>query len=408
MDDRNKSLKPMTFWDHLEVLLRWRKTVIVVMLLVIVGSLAGALSMKLWYRSETRILPPPANSFGLSGLLPSLNLGSLGAGSLMGNETTLPMTILDSRKLKDAVIDKFDWMKRHKLKNRKKAYSVFEDIVEWEIDANGSIVIYVTELSPEIAYETANYIVDFLKDEYTIVTAAQARNQREFIGRRVDQAYRDIDTLETNLREYQDRTGVISLEDQVAATVDAVALLYGKLALAEVQYKVASSTLPEDAAEVQMAKRTVAALREEVQRASYSSEEEAKSYLVDLNIAPDAAIEFYRMEREMELQKVILEFLLPQYEQARIMELREEANLYVLDSPNIPDKKHKPKRAFVVLGYTLIGFILLYSYIAFVEWLRRTKSTDPHRHKQLLWILHVLQPGKFFGKSDPPEYEDEQ
>ena len=87
-------------------------------------------------------------------------------------------------------------------------------------------------------------------------------------------------------------------------------------------------------------------------------------------------------------------------EQAKINETREGGNLYVLDSGNVPEKKYKPKRAFVVLGWMFISFVLLYMYILAMEWLRALQNRDPERYHYVSAVLDGLKPKRFFNMKD--------
>lgn len=107
-----------TLWDHLALIMKWRKLFTVVLTFVAIGAIAYALVAQVWFKTESRILPPPANNFGLGSILPGLNMGALGAGSLLSDESNLVANVLESRTLRDAVIDTFQWMEREEYKYR--------------------------------------------------------------------------------------------------------------------------------------------------------------------------------------------------------------------------------------------------------------------------------------------------
>ena len=65
---------------------------------------------------------------------------------------------------------------------------------------------------------------------------------------------------------------------------------------------------------------------------------------IPLNEAPDLGLNYIRHYREVSLQQKILEFLLPQYEQAKIQEAKDTPTVQVLDKAVTPVKRKKPKR----------------------------------------------------------------
>jgi uncharacterized protein involved in exopolysaccharide biosynthesis len=60
-----------------------------------------------------------------------------------------------------------------------------------------------------------------------------------------------------------------------------------------------------------------------------------------------------------------MEFLLPQFEQAKIQEAKDTPTVQVLDPAVLPIKRSKPKRAFFVL---LVAFIVTGFGVVHAEW----------------------------------------
>jgi len=386
-----------TIWDHLELILRWRWAFIIIMGLMAVSSVTYALLAKEWYRSSAKVLPPPSNSFGLSSFLPGLNMGAMGALGGMSNETNLVMTVLESRYIQDKVIDKYDWKAVNDLNSRIDAYDRYKKKVKWEIDDMGNVAIFVEETSPDLAANTVNFIIDLLKEKYNEISVAQARGQREFIERRLNQSYEDIENVENELQEFQRETGVIALEEQMASSVQSIVEIHKELILAEVQYEVLASSLPSDASEVQVAKVRINAIKGKLEQMNSTTDREDQKFLISVNYAPEIGIRYLRLKREIEIQYAILQFLLPQYEQARIVEMQDKSNLYVLDRGVPAEKRSKPKRAFIVIAWMFISFFILFGIVSFLDWLSRLEEDDPERFLIVNNVLNGLKPKNFFS-----------
>lgn len=385
-----------SIWDHLSLLLKWRKLLFIVMTIAIIGSVVYSLTLQKWYNSESIILPPPASSMGVGSFLPNLNLGVLGGIGVLPDEIKLIVTLLSSRRLKDTVIDEFNWMEYHELKYRAKAYLLFDHIVHWEVSEEGALKIAVEEKDPERAMKTVNFITNFLKEEYNRITVEQAGSQRQFIENRLNEVYAELSTLEDSLVSYHKKEGIVAVPEQIEATIKSLAELQTEQILAEVQYEVLKNTMPADASMVVQAKENMNALKRELNRITKDSDKSLSDIYINLEKAPEYALVYLRMERNLLLFSKVLEFLQPQYEQARIAEKREVGNLYVLDVGRIPEKKSKPKRAFVVLGLSGVIFLLTYFYILFVEWLSIIRSVDRERYELVNRVLTGLKPKKLF------------
>ncbi|MBD3165573.1 hypothetical protein GF324_03165 [bacterium] len=388
---------PTSLWDHLALILKWKRLFVVGLTIALVLSVTYAMLAKKWYMSNAVILPPPEQQGigALSSLIPNMDLGFTGPLG-MSSEIQLLLTIMDSRRTKDAVIDHFNWMKKYEYRYRLDAYDRYIDKVRYEVNEYGALVVVVLEESPQSAAETVNYIVEYISKEFLRITAEQARTERIFVERRLIQAREDIAALEDSLRDFQRETGAVSVQEQFVANVQVVGKTMAELILAEAELEVARKTLPPTSSQVLRAGEKVRILQEQVDKLTIHGEAEGPSMLIGLDTAPEAAVRQAYLERQLELHATILEYLLPQYEQAKLMEVREEDNLYVLDAGIPPEKKHSPRRAFIVIGSMLLAFFFLYLYVIFAEWMAKTKEIDPDRYEMISSVLRGFTPKHLF------------
>jgi uncharacterized protein involved in exopolysaccharide biosynthesis len=383
-------------WDHLTILLKWRKLVFVYMFIMAISSVTYSLLARQWFASEASVLPPPNTSMGLDSFLPGLNLGALGFGADMSDDALLVTSILESRRLRDEVIDKYNWMERRNFKHRIKAYKLFNKHFKWEVVEDGSIHLKLIEDSKELSKETLEFILAVVEREYIEISKAQARNHSNFINNRLEQNKRELKEAEEALQSFQERTGVILLEEQFAASIDNLSELHKQLIASEIQLNVMSNVLPSTSSEVKLLRNQVTETQEMINSINSSGNDSFDDILISLESAPDLGVQYIRLQREVEIQTSILQFLIPQYEQAHIQELKDSSGLYLMDPASYPDKKLKPRRAFVVVAWMFISFALLYMYIAFIEWLIAVKSEDPDHYETVSNVLNGLKLGSLF------------
>ena len=82
---------------------------------------------------------------------------------------------------------------------------------------------------------------------------------------------------------------------------------------------------------------------------------------------PNLEIELMRLQREVEIQSKLYAFLTQKYEESKIQEARDTPTIQILDDASSPIKRFKPKRTIMVLGYSLIAFVLSALYVILLE-----------------------------------------
>jgi len=125
----------------------------------------------------------------------------------------------------------------------------------------------------------------------------------------------------------------------------------------EVKLDVLKNILSQDQPEVKTQELKVQSIRNKIQEIRNST---SLDDILSLGNSPVIALSYLRLQRELEIQTKILTFLLPVYEQAKIEEKKETPTILVLDTPEVAEKKTKPKRLTMVL-LSLIGSLALFS-----------------------------------------------
>jgi tyrosine-protein kinase Etk/Wzc len=115
-----------------------------------------------------------------------------------------------------------------------------------------------------------------------------------------------------------------------------------------------------------------------------------------LLVLPELGLEMARLFREVEIQTRLLAFLLPQYEQAKIQEVRDTPTVQIIDPAVPPQLKYAPKRLFIVLGAffssLLIGMILTLN----LESIQQARSSGSARGRRIEEIFAEFR--SFFSR----------
>ncbi|MFC1785305.1 Wzz/FepE/Etk N-terminal domain-containing protein [Candidatus Neomarinimicrobiota bacterium] len=99
----------------------------------------------------------------------------------------------------------------------------------------------------------------------------------------------------------------------------------------------------------------------EVQVELYNAESRLKNYReknLQINLSPTLLLEQERLEREIEIQTEIYISLKQQFEQIKISENKNISHIKVIDEPNIPIFRSKPKRKLIVLVAGILGLMI--------------------------------------------------
>jgi tyrosine-protein kinase Etk/Wzc len=84
-----------------------------------------------------------------------------------------------------------------------------------------------------------------------------------------------------------------------------------------------------------------------------------------------------RAAREVKFQETMLAGMLRQYEAAKLDEAKEGPVLQQVDVAQPPDRKSKPARALIVLGATLVAFLLSSVFVIWRRYRALVREQDP-------------------------------
>ena len=145
---------------------------------------------------------------------------------------------------------------------------------------------------------------------------------------------------------------------------------------AEVRLRMLLSTLTERAPEVSQTRSMLAGLRAQLQK-------------LEAGGAADADGGYVSRYREYRYQEALLEQFSRQYELARVDEGREGGLLQVVDAPQVPERRSRPKRALIGLGVSVAAGLLLSLWVVLRLQLRQGDPNGLRRAQ-----LRALLPGR--------------
>ena len=317
-------------------------------------ALVVSLILKPWFTAEARLLPPAEGSSiadNLTGLIESSALNRIGLFTT-ATPSDLIVEILKSRRLREALIRRFDLQRQYKLKNMDATLKELDAHVSVKAANSGVVVVRTEATSKGQSADMANFLVGELDRFNREVLNTRGKRMRQFLEDRLADAQRRMVQADSNVTAYERKRGVLISGDEsaVRGIADIVAR---RIALQVRRGYVASFSSPESP-EV----RTIDA--------------ELQAFDRELGQLPDIKNEGQRLALDATIQRKVFSFLSAQYEQARAEEVRDVPTITVLDEARPPDLKTRPKRAVMVLSAMLVA---LAGAAAWVWWsLRKARE----------------------------------
>ncbi|MCB0728150.1 MAG: hypothetical protein KDD00_11845 [Ignavibacteriae bacterium] len=357
-----------SLFDYINIFLKNKKPILIVSVSVLIlSTIAAFFIIKPVFLSSGTVKAASTKSSMLGGLLSSTGLSDLGdfgdlapgSGS-SAQDLALYENIVMSRKCLEETIIKFGIMEEENFKYMYDALKYFrENIIVINKDKiAGTMSIGIYDTDPVKAKDMADFIIDKLNKINIELSVQNARNNRTYIEERYKLVQSDLKSAEDSLQKFQDEFGIApDIQAQVAAKGSIE--LEAEIKSEELKLDLLKKILSPDQAEVKTQEEKISALKKEFSEIMNNEYEESR---LNLKGTPGIILNYFRLRRNVEIQNKILVTLIPMLEQSKIEENRETPTVLILDNPNVPDKKSKPKRLYIMIFSTAIAFLIVYMY----------------------------------------------
>jgi len=361
------------YFDYFKIFLKWKKVLIGGTLIAGIIAIIVSFILPKWYKATAVIMPPASESLaGLAGLRSSIPLASFGIDA-KDQQTQNCLAILKSRTLVSSIIDKFDLVKKYKKPNKEETIKAFSDNLIIQVTDENAIQINVYDKNQNIVADITNEVVSELDKINKKLMTERAHNNRIFIEKGVYDTRKRLDDLENEIKNFQETTFIFNLEAQTKAMIETAAQIKAEIILTEIELNVLKKTVAPSNPDILRLQIKLKELEEKYNDINFDSKSK-KDIIPITSKIPEQGVRYAHMLQELEMQKKILEFLLPEYEQAKINEIKDTPTIQILDHAIRPERKAKPRRALIVLGTTIGTFLLLWIGIITKEGYQRYLS----------------------------------
>jgi tyrosine-protein kinase Etk/Wzc len=356
--------------EMVRALSRRRRLILGITAASAVVAVVVSLLLPVYYKAETRILPPQdkgsnlaAQLMGQAGGLIALAGGTAGAKS----QGELFVAMTKSRTVLDRMVDRFELMKLYKGKYREDARKNLIGFLKVQEDRKSGIIsLTVEDQDPKRAADMANAFVEELKSLAGGLALSEAGQRRMFFEDQLRQTKVSLASAEEEVKGFQQRTGMIQVDAQARAIIEGIARLRAGIAVKEVEAKVLRSFATAQNPDLQRVEEEIRALRIELEKVE-TSKGHGFDPLMPSGRVPEMGMEYLRKLRQLKYNETIFELLSKQYELAKLDEARDAVVIQVIDRAVPPERKSRPKRALIVSLATVTMIFLSILIVLLLE-----------------------------------------
>jgi len=386
--------------DFLTFVLRWRRFISLFVGLIVLIVAVVSLITPARYVAKATILPSQEQQLDISSFISSKLAGLPGVAGFAAQMGSLPgeiyLTILRSRSVSETVIDTFQLRKKWKMEkaSTEELMRVLLSCARSRCNLrDGTVLIEVTSGDPQLAADMVNFYVHELDRRNQELKTQKATHDKIFIGERLEDARCRVEELEDSMRSFQEQTGILNVEEQVKATIRTAAELEALRLTTELELSQARQMMEPDNPFIQELERklngVLAQMRQLVDRHQKSAEDKLIPSLKD---APSYGMTYLKLLRDITVQELLYQFLVQQYEQARIAEVRHTPTMQAIDWASTPTKRSWPKRGVMVIAAGAAAFVFAVATALIVDGFRTASAQPDHpQHTRVLALKSAFR-----------------
>ena len=343
----------------LRLALKHGKLVTATALAIVLLSVAIALLLPNLY-TATVVLMPPQQS-GPSGSAMMAQLGNLGAMASMGagglgikNPNDLQVAFLKSVSVEDAMAARFNLQQLYRRKYLSTTRKRWERATKVDNGLkDGLIRLSVTDTDPRRAAEMANGWVEEYKRFSATLAVTEASQRRLFYERELIEAHEALARAEEDMKQTQQRTGVIEIEGQARAMIASASLLRAQVATKQMELRAMREFATDQNPDLIRTEQELSSLESQLAAMDLASDRKGGDLVMPKGQATEASMDYARALREMKYREMVVELLMRQYEGARVDEARRGAQVQIVDPAAAPDRPLLLYKILVALGGVL-------------------------------------------------------
>jgi uncharacterized protein involved in exopolysaccharide biosynthesis len=369
------------FFIWLSRLMRRRAVIAWVTLACFLASIGFVLISGRMYESRALLLPPTeeATEGILSAWMTKLNLPSIVAPSSAGSTSaTILGDILESRRLRTMIVDTLSLKEHYKTTSLDEALRTLGARTGISVTGTGLIRLSVRDRDPDFALKIAEAYIAGLDSLSRFLQYSRAQQTREFMGSQLAVYRERLAAARREIAAFQAKHNIVDFDEQMRGAIGVAADLKVKAVLAGIERDLIREYTHENSLELKRKSAEYDGLMRQLE--NIMNGDSASGVFIPLDRMPALAQSYAGMQRDLDVNEHVYEYLLERYEEAGIDKRRTMPVVQVVDAPNVPEKPSGRRPWLVVLALTAVGFLWVVAAVLWWDWMReREKSLDEAR-----------------------------
>ncbi|MBY0234581.1 MAG: lipopolysaccharide biosynthesis protein [Burkholderiaceae bacterium] len=331
--------------DFFQILLKRRRLVAVVTIAFATAGAGVSLLTPPTYTAKASFLSPQQQNATSAALaaLGGLAGGLAGAGGGLKTPSDQYVSLMESVRISDAIIDRFKLMEVYDAKFREDARAKAAKNARFVPSKKDSFIyVEVDDESPTRAAAMANAYIEELQKVTSSIALTEAQQRRMFFERQLSQTKDQLTKMQAALESAGFNVGAMSADAK--ATADLYAKAKASVDNAQIELDSLRRTRTDSTPEVLRQRSIVEGLTAQLRQLERPSDKNRNT----------AYINAYR---DFKYQEMLLEINAKQYEAAKMDEAREGAMIQVIDVAQPPERRSKPKRVSMTIMFAMFGLI---------------------------------------------------
>ena len=346
------------FFELIRLIIRNRKFIIIFVAVVSVAAVIYSLvTPQIWRSTATfyvigdQTSTLPFNIEGLSGLTAGI------MGTTNSQNAISAVTAMNSRQFSEKVIRHFNLIDYYKIttKDSLKAMDSALKMLHTKTMKIGSdpetglVTVSADTKDKKLSRDIVNYYLQQLDIYNREEKITRGKMNREFLEARVNETRAEIDSLLLALKDFQQRHNTVDIEAQTSSLIKSYSDIIAIKMSTDIELELARKNYAENSPIVLELKDRSEALAKQIRQLEAGKEPLKPRYLIDIGSLPDLATQYAQLKMNLEIKSKVYEFLYPQYEAAKLEELKDLPTLDILDTPREAGLRVKPKRAVMCI-----------------------------------------------------------
>lgn len=224
-------------------------------------------------------------------------------------------------------------------------------------DENGLISLSISTKDKMLSKNMADYYLAELDRYNRESKLTKGKRNRQFFESRVAAVRKDIDSLTIAMRDFQKLNKAIDITAQTSSLVTLYSEIVSQKMIVDMELDMAKQNYSVESPVVKNLVQRQKMMTDRIRDLEKNSSKIKPNYIIDIDNIPDLSQQYAQLMINLQIQKKIFEFIYPQFEAAKIEELKDMPTIEIVDYPRQAGLRSSPRRAMICVVATFLGFI---------------------------------------------------